>query len=462
MLFKITLLTLTLFASISTALFANKYKIEIDAPSYKNQSAELYQNIYSRTGLVNSAIVDSVGYVCFQDSVSSLAGGEYVLRMNNNVDIALLIEDDQPIEIKLKIDGSDITKSTIQGSKDTEILWAFVKEISPLYEKYGEMQGLLNSESNKGKVTSDDLKKLSDQILKVQNVYLSKHKGSWFANYVSAQNQVDFESYVTDGMPDGEIRKIYQEHFFDNVDFNENKLLRTGYFSQLVDDYLSKIVLQIPDTIAEEACRLVEKCKGNPKASEEMLRYLFDKTYNSTVVGDENVWAKLFETYLLDKNVTWLSPTGYYNLLHAYESLKRNRIGMLAENLAVKQMDGTSINTNDVKADFTVLMFYSPTCAHCIRAVDQLHEFLASNSDIDLKVIAFILNEDEAEWKKFVEEHQIQDWVNVSDYKFESEYWLKYDTRATPMIYLLDKNKQILSRRINVDILKQMLNYYLK
>ena len=69
------------------------------------------------------------------------------------------------------------------------------------------------------------------------------------------------------------------------------------------------------------------------------------------------------------------------------------------------------------------------------------------------------------EWKKFLKEQKIEDWLNVADISFDdegnplanSDWRDKYDIYSTPVVYLLDKEKKILAKRINHDQLKEII-----
>jgi hypothetical protein len=69
------------------------------------------------------------------------------------------------------------------------------------------------------------------------------------------------------------------------------------------------------------------------------------------------------------------------------------------------------------------------------------------------------------EWKKFLKEQKIEDWLNVADISFDdegnplanSDWRDKYDIYSTPVVYLLDKEKRILAKRINHDQLKEII-----
>jgi hypothetical protein len=67
--------------------------------------------------------------------------------------------------------------------------------------------------------------------------------------------------------------------------------------------------------------------------------------------------------------------------------------------------------------------------------------------------------------KRFLKNKKIEDWLNVADISFDDEVnplansdWRdKYDIYSTPVVYLLDKEKRILAKRINHDQLKEII-----
>jgi hypothetical protein len=59
-------------------------------------------------------------------------------------------------------------------------------------------------------------------------------------------------------------------------------------------------------------------------------------------------------------------------------------------------------------------------------------------------------------YKKYVEEKKL-DWINVYDGVHYNNLKDKYDIYSTPVIYILDKDKKIKAKRIDVDQIKTLL-----
>jgi len=65
-------------------------------------------------------------------------------------------------------------------------------------------------------------------------------------------------------------------------------------------------------------------------------------------------------------------------------------------------------------------------------------------------------------WMKAMQEYKILEWTNVWDPTNSSNFRKLYDVTSTPIIYILDKNKKIVAKRLDVEsslkFLKAQLN----
>jgi hypothetical protein len=60
-------------------------------------------------------------------------------------------------------------------------------------------------------------------------------------------------------------------------------------------------------------------------------------------------------------------------------------------------------------------------------------------------------------WKKYLEENDYLDWINAWDPYQITRFRFYYDVYSTPIIYVLDKDKKIIAKRIDIDVLKKFL-----
>ena len=94
-----------------------------------------------------------------------------------------------------------------------------------------------------------------------------------------------------------------------------------------------------------------------------------------------------------------------------------------------------------------------------------MHDLYLKYKDYGFKVFAVGTEYENVEWKKYIKTHNLT-WINVSDSPenpnnikdYPLNFRNNYDVFSTPKIYLLDKDKKIVAKRIE----DEQLDDYLK
>jgi protein-disulfide isomerase len=148
-----------------------------------------------------------------------------------------------------------------------------------------------------------------------------------------------------------------------------------------------------------------------------------------------------------------------------------NLIGEKAANLDMLDASGKPAALYDLKAEYTIVCFWDPNCGHCKEEVPRLDSiYQASWKNHGVKVYAVLTPDDKEnvkpEWEKFISEHKLSEWTNVYKPKEmeEAEYAAQkpgyrqlYDVIMTPTIYLLDKDKHIIGKKLTIFQLNELL-----
>jgi hypothetical protein len=69
---------------------------------------------------------------------------------------------------------------------------------------------------------------------------------------------------------------------------------------------------------------------------------------------------------------------------------------------------------------------------------------------------------DKTEWLEYIHDKGYEDWINVWDAYNLTNFRFFYNIYSTPTIYLLDKDKKIIAKRIGAETLKSLLEIKLK
>jgi protein-disulfide isomerase len=148
-----------------------------------------------------------------------------------------------------------------------------------------------------------------------------------------------------------------------------------------------------------------------------------------------------------------------------------NLIGAKAADLEMTDSAGKASTLYSVTADYTVVVFWDPTCGHCKEELPRLDSVYRTNWKAHNVKMYGVLSADskeemKPEWLKYIREHNLQDWVNVYQTR-ETEaanvaaqrpgYRQLYDVTLTPTIYLLDKEKRIIAKKLTWQQLDDLL-----
>jgi thiol-disulfide isomerase/thioredoxin len=122
----------------------------------------------------------------------------------------------------------------------------------------------------------------------------------------------------------------------------------------------------------------------------------------------------------------------------------------------------------EVASPYTIVCFWDPTCGHCQTEVPQLDSiYNAKWINKGVKIFGVMTDGGFDKWKAFISEHNLKNWTHVYQTKELKENELKsgqpgfrqlYDVYQTPMLYLLDKDKKILAKKLNYEQLNEFLD----
>ncbi len=239
----------------------------------------------------------------------------------------------------------------------------------------------------------------------------------------------------------------------------------------------------MPDSIIPEVDFIIEKSMSDSTLFRYVLVTLFNHYGKSNIMGMDAVQMHIAEKYYLTRS--WWSDSAFISDLRErvekttplligktapdidLMSVPADHFAKAAQDTALKRYPhvGSRIMLHDIHSDFTVLAFWEADCGHCKTAIPELHKLYKEslkNYSVSVIAISTLFGEDGKEqWADFVNEYQLYDWINAWN-PYSYEYKLKFDILSTPTIYLLDKDKKIIAKKISpeqvVEIITSLIN----
>jgi peroxiredoxin len=369
----------------------------------------------------------------------------------------------------IETDTTDYIKNMkVKGSEENKSFFEFQnfmtkkqKDIEPLREQYKKVKD--NKDS--AKLIKDKMAVIDKEVKDYRHNFIKDHPKLFVSNLLKAMEEPEVPEAPL--LPDGKKDTLfafhyYKTHFFDNIDFSDERLLRTPIFHSKVKQYMDKLTVQnpaAPDSIMASADYIIEKGKANPEVFKYLVNLLVYDYESSKIMGMDAVFVHLVDRYYKTKQVTWVDSTRSYKVMERAYILKGLLIGKKAPAIVMQDTTGKPVALYDVKAKYTVVVFWDESCGHCKKDIPKLSEMYKNKlKAMGVEVYAIETENSLKGWKKFIVEHQLN-WINVieqDDYKRAVTKKI-YDVYKTPIIYLLDENKIIKAKQIDSEQLENFI-----
>ncbi|MBT3621927.1 MAG: DUF5106 domain-containing protein [Flavobacteriales bacterium] len=309
---------------------------------------------------------------------------------------------------------------------------------------------------------------IDTKVKSFRTEYINKYADKFFSKIVIATTEIEIPESPLDstGNPDKTFPyRFYKRHFWDNIDFSDERMLRTPIFYNKMDQYLDKLTAKHPDSINISADVLVTLSKANDEIFQYVVSYITSTYERSKIMGMDAVFVHMVENYYITNQCDWVDSTQLVKIADRAQKIAPNLIGRKASEFLdfygrpfMKDTAGVLHTLQEVKEDYTVLVFFGPTCGHCKKEIPKIKHDVDSliSAGYNIETFAVATEFDKSEWKKFINTQKIGDWINVADINHDdegnpvasSDWRDKYDIYSTPVIYLLDKDKKIIAKRI--------------
>ncbi len=460
-------LILYLIFSSSVAI-ADGYKIKIKVKGVSDTVVYLGRHYGDKKYALDTITLDKNGVGTFIGDKKLESGIYLVLFPSRNMNyFEFLIDKDN--EFSLETDTTNfISSMKVSGSKENTQFYDFQKHMINLQKKAEKYQKALKSNKDSADYYRTKLNQTTKEKDEYWNKIIKDNPKSMLATMLKAMKdpeipEFDIPENATN--PDSIKRvKTYlyaKEHYFDNIDFTDPRLLRTPIFHNKLDTYMKKMILQHPDTIIKEGDRLVKLSEADTNVYRYLLVYMLGYYEKTKIMGMDKVFVFFGENYYLNDKAYWADSTLKAKIAERVIALKPNLVGQKAPNINLETFEGRPMSIWDVKAKYTILFFFEPSCGHCQKATPKMVKIYHKYRPYDVEVFAIYTQHDRKEWEEFIDKNEM-DWINVYDKYNMSGFRQKYDIYSTPVIYLLDEEKKIIAKRLDIEQIDEMLKHLLK
>jgi len=443
-----------------TYTFGQGYRIEATFKGVKDSSFVLGHYSYSNKQFVakDTAKADANGHMVFEDK-TNLPGGLYLLLFPGNQKWVEIVYSGKETKFSIETDTASLVESMqVKGSKENQLFYAYQKEL-----KKG-VQQIEALNQNKTADAPAKMKAAQDNFKTYRDKFFKENADSFTIKLfkMSSEPEVPAAPKLANGKTDSLwVFNYYKGHYWDEIDFSDDRILRTPFLEAKIDRYIKNLVVQTPDSLIKDTDWLVAKASANKDVKSYVVFYIINQYENPKTVGTEALWVHMANKYYLSGDMG-ISDDSKKRISEKVNTLRDVLVDKTFPALPVADAAGKKINLQAIDASYTVLFFYSATCGHCKEASPVLKSFYDKNKADGVKVIAINTEHNQEEWKTFVTTYHLEELINGIDPLNQVDFNKKFDVVTTPTIYVLDKNKKIIARKMPVEQLDDFLNYYKK
>ena len=455
-------LCLALFA---TVLQAQKPSINVKIEGFELDTLYLAVNYGKTQYMQDTAIVKEDGSFTFTND-EPFPTGVYlvVLPPENNYFQVLITEKEQTFSISTKKDG--LTEAVaFEGSPENNLFYDYLKFLSTQGKEAESIKGTIESadEAKKAALTKQ-LEAIDKKVLDFQQALVKNHPQSYTAAIVEANITLDMPPFSGS---EAEIRekqwRFTQNHYFDNIDLADDRMLRTPFLFNRIDFFVNKLQVRHPDTMANAVIHVLDKMKPAKDNFKYYLIHFLNEFANSKFVGMDAAYVSLVEKYYAQGHAEWTEEEQLKKIVDNAEALKPLLIGKIAPDLKLHSRSGEFFNLHDVKSPYTVLYFWRFDCGVCKKSTPKMKAFYEKYKDRGVKLVAVCtkFGDDVPKCWEYVDEQEVGDWMHASDPFGKFSQKGSYNIKSTPQIYILDEKKEILTKRIAAEQIEEVMEQIL-
>jgi len=252
---------------------------------------------------------------------------------------------------------------------------------------------------------------------------------------------------------------------FRSLDYNDKRLYKSGLLRDVIESHFwliennGRSLDSVYNEMKISIDRMIEKLLADEQKLNETTAYLFKLLEKrSLFVASEYLALKLLNEQSCTINNDFAAQ------LESYRAMKKGNIAPdfdLKKDFLAPGYEPAKLpqKLSDLKSKYTVIVFGASWCPQCPNELSQIAGLYEKWKNHNIEVVFVSLEENEKLFKSFA---GVFPFISICDYqKWESPVVKNYHVFATPTIYLLDDNRQILLRPNSVNHLDSWVDWFL-
>jgi peroxiredoxin len=405
--------------------------------------------------IVDSAVVNASGEISFKREQPYNPGIYVAVMPSQTANIQFILDADQTFSLSTQA-ADPVNAMQVDGSLENELFYEnlqFEANIQPRLDQVANairQAGPSSPEYSNFKAQQDAL--VAERKQHLQSLF-EQAPNSLFTKFKKAGQNPDIQDVrKPDGTVDAQKQvDLYKQDFWNDVDFQDERLLYTPVIFNKLRRYMQQLTAQNPDAIISSADDLLQKVPPKSACYKFFTNWIAATFEPGTVsiMDAEAIYVHMVKNYFIAEKAFWLEPAQVQGLQMRADEMSYSLVGQKGPNIKVPGVDGKIKELYDLKSDYIIVFMYNPDCDHCQEETPVLRNFYNGwkTQGVSVEVYAVAIDTEDALWKKFIQDYQIGEWVNVFDPTNRSIY-KTYFVDNTPELYVLNKDRVIIGKNL--------------
>ena len=423
-----------------------------------NEDSVMYLGNYyaGSTYAIDTAQRNKKGQFVFDKKDRTLLPGLYFFSSPGGNYVEFIVYHETPNFVFTTQEKGWTRYMTVKGSKENDIFFAYQEANYQTHDKIDA----LKAQGMTGDTLKEAQHRLLQQLDSVKEAIIAQHPHSMMALMMNATREVAVPKEDKEGnkLSEADRYYYYMDHYFDHMALDDDALVRTPdvIFHRPLNDYFDRY---LKGAKAEQICDYIDSLIEKSRTSKEVFKYLVhfitEKYLQTNIMSYDAIYVHLVKKYFATELNYWSAPSVIDEQMKRANTWERLLIGKTAPDLMLHDADGTWHTLSGLRHKYTLLVFWSPTCGHCKTIIPELYEkFMLYKDTFDITAFAVLSEPDETtheKWVEFINAHNMKDprWLNIDGSEANIDWHEVYDIITTPQIYLVDKEKKIIAKKLN-------------
>jgi len=423
-------------------------------------------NYYGNGTYVKDTVkVDASGRFTFKAN-DDLPKGIYLVVITDKNYFEFIVNKEKKFSMETEL--SDVYgKMILKDTPENQLFYDYLSYNRSMFDEisyFDKKREKVKDNKDSVRMINEKIDSLNNKMIKYKLYLVEKNPGSFVAFFINAMKEPDIPPapILPNGRKDSTFAyHYYKNHFWDGTDFTDDRLLRTPIFHNKLKKYFDKVLIQNPDTIIKESDILIGKARPNEEMFKYMVWFATSHYENSEIMGFDKIFVHIIDKYYVTGQATWTNQTILENLIKKANKIRPLLIGEKAPNMIMLDTNNQLVSMYNINAEYLVLFFWDPDCGHCEQEIPKLKEFYDSGKEkYNFEIFSVCSDTSLVKWKKSIVKRGMN-WINVDGPRtLTGDYHEQYDISTTPVIYILNRKKEIIAKHLRTDQVSQFLKNY--